>query len=49
MLRGELVRVAKRVTPHTAVTSSPGLSLGLGGGCPGDEPGLEGMELTLRQ
>jgi predicted transposase len=32
----------ERVTPHTAATSKPRLSLLLGGGCPGDEPGARG-------
>ena len=34
--------VAKRVTPRTAVTSKPRLSLMLGGGCRGDEPRARG-------
>lgn len=32
----------ERVTPHTAVTSRPRLSLQLGGGCQGDEPWARG-------
>ncbi len=38
--------VAKRVTPHTVVTSLPRLSLLLGGGCPGDEPGARGHRVN---
>ena len=35
--------VGERVTPHTAATlAKPRLSLVLGGGCPGDEPGARG-------
>ena len=41
--------VAERVTPHTAATSLPRLSLLLGGGCRGDEPRARGQELTLLQ
>jgi predicted transposase len=38
--------VGERVTPHTAVTSKPRLSLLLGGGCPGDEPGARGHRVN---
>ncbi|MFQ6130295.1 MAG: hypothetical protein ACE5OT_05805 [Candidatus Hadarchaeaceae archaeon] len=42
MLSGDAKGVSaagERVTPYTAATSLPRLSLLLGGGCPGDEPG----------
>jgi len=38
--------VGERVTPHTAVTSKPRLSLLLGGGCPGDELGARGHRVN---
>lgn len=37
----------ERVTPHTAVTlAKPRLSMLLGGGCPGDEPGARGHRVN---
>jgi len=38
--------VTKRVTPHTAATSKPRLSLVLGGGCRGDEPRARGHRVN---
>jgi len=36
----------ERLTARTAATSSPGLSVMFGGGCPGDEPGARGHRVN---